>query len=81
MILVVVLFLVFLVVFVVWRSFLLVVVVVVGKIFVVLIVVRLNSLVGVEFGEIVLLVVVVLDCGWCIGVVLFVNDFLFKKEK
>lgn len=56
--------------------------VVVGKIFVVLIVVRSNSSVGAELGEIVLSVVVVaLDCGRCTGVVLLVNDSLSEKEK
>lgn len=50
--------------------------VVVGKIFVVLIVVRSNSSVGAELGEIVLSVVVALDCGRCTGVVLLVNDSL-----
>lgn len=52
--------------------------VVVGKIFVVLIVVRSNSSVG---AELVLSVVVALDCGRCTGVVLLVNDSLPKKEK
>ena len=55
--------------------------VVVGKIFVVLIVVRSNSSVGAELGEIVLSVVVALDCGRCTGVVLLVNDSLPKKGK
>ena len=80
-ILVVVLLLVPSVVSVAWRSSPVVVAVVVGKIFVVLTVVRSNSSVGAELGEIVLSVVVALDCGRCTGVVLLVNDSLSKKEK